>query len=389
MDPPSPFPNNDNDDRVAEDAEDAEDAELDMFRQHRLVTITNLLDRTLDILVLCGEAWASGFPEQLMHDKQQIFSALETNRTLTKVFVDSHFLAAASEDEHRRLYRALGDIPTLVNLGLQMAQYESIFMTDLLGSLPRLVDGLHDFTICNIGLKSDQEVELLANAVGSRGVSLRSLTLICIASEVDANSVGFLDPILLAMQGRRQQPTRVNLFGYRCCSEGVRPCLLTVRTLRLFLQSAVEFSGENQRVLGLQHLGLGDDHCQVVADLLVKNDRAPEGSFGILSLKGNPAIGQEGCEAILGLLNRNHWIETVLVDDEIWSDKFRIMADMNTKHGRGEFLQDGAFDSKVDWVNWLARLAGLEGNDETETDDALILSFLWYTLREKAEFICH
>jgi hypothetical protein len=64
---------------------------------------------------------------------------------------------------------------------------------------------------------------------------------------------------------------------------------------------------------------------------------------------------------------------------------------MNTKHGRGEFLQDGAFDSKVDWENWLARLAGLEEDDETETetDDARILSFLWYTLREKPEFICH
>jgi hypothetical protein len=171
-----------------------------------------------------------------------------------------------------------------------------------------------------------------------------------------------------------------------------------VGALRLFLQSAAEFSGEGQRGLGLTFLGLGDDHCKTVAELLVKNDRARKGSFGCLDLEGNPAIGQEGCEAILGLLNRNPWIETVLVDDEIWSDKFRIVANMNTKHGCGEFLQDGAFDSKVDWVNWLARLADLEENAEMEMDDeeddememdARILNFLWYTLREKPEFICH
>jgi hypothetical protein len=219
MDPPAPFPNNDNDDRVA--ARDQLRGRLlvrmrnrlaviplrrDMFRERRAVTIRNLFGRTLDVLILCGVEWASGVPEQLMHDRQQIFSALETNLTVTTVFVDSQFLAAASEEEHRRLYRALGDIPTLVNLRLHLAQDGAIFMTDLLGSLPRLVDGIHVFGISNIALNSDQEVELLANAVGSRGVSLRSLTLICIASEVDANCVGFLDPILLAMQGRRQQP---------------------------------------------------------------------------------------------------------------------------------------------------------------------------------------
>jgi hypothetical protein len=411
MDPPAPFPNNDNDDRVA--ARDQLRGRLlvrmrnrlaviplrrDMFRERRAVTIRNLFGRTLDVLILCGVEWASGVPEQLMHDRQQIFSALETNRTVTTVFVDSQFLAAASEEEHRRLYRALGDIPTLVNLRPHLAQYEAIFMTDLLGSLPRLVDGIHVFGISNIALNSDQEVELLANAVGSRGDPLGMLTLDGIVNNVDAISVGFLDPILFAMRCRRQQPAYFYLCGYGGRSEGTKTSLVTVRTLRLFLQSTVEFIGENQRSLGLKSLGLGDDHCKAVAELLVKNDGAPEGSFGSLDLEGNPAIGQEGCEAILGLLNRNHWIETVLVDDASWSDKFRIVADMNTEHGRGEFLQDGAFHSKADWVNWLARLAGLEENDETETDneeddetetdDARILNFLWYTLREKPELIC-
>jgi hypothetical protein len=363
--------------------------DLDMFRNSRRRDITDLLGGTDDELYLDGTAWASGLPEQLMHDRHQILSALEMDPTVTSVVVAVDFLAAASQEEHMRLYRALGNIPTLVTLKLNAAHYESIFMTDLLESLPQFVDGLHFFTISNIALNSDHEVELLANAVGSRGAALGSLILDGIVNNVDAISVGFLDPILLAIRGHRQHPEDFRLCGYGNLFEGTETSLVTVRALRLFLESAVEFIGETQRVLALQGLGLADDHCQAVAELVVQNDRAAEGSFGSLHLEGNPAIGQEGYEDILRLLNRNHWIETVQVDDEIWSGRFEIVADMNTKHGRGEFLQDDAFDSKVDWEIWLARLAGLEEDDETETDDARILSFLWYTLREKAEFICH
>jgi hypothetical protein len=60
---------------------------------------------------------------------------------------------------------------------------------------------------------------------------------------------------------------------------------------------------------------------------------------------------------------------------------------MNTK-GRGKFLQSGVFDSKIEWVAWLARLAAIDEDNE-EADDARRLNFLWYTLIEKPEFISH
>jgi hypothetical protein len=90
-------------------------------------------------------------------------------------------------------------------------------------------------------------------------------------NNVDAISVGFLDPILLAMRGHRQHPEDFRLCGYGYLFEGTETSLVTVRALCLFLESAVEFIGETQRVLVLQGLGLGDDHCQAVAELVVQN----------------------------------------------------------------------------------------------------------------------
>jgi hypothetical protein len=250
----------------------------------------------------------------------------------------------------------------------------------LLESLPRLVLGLHGLLIHTIVLRDQSEVELLADTVGPRGVSLRIFSLFGYFSRGD----GFLDPILHAVRKLPQQPTAFSLIGALHLPVN-GPSLITVQALRLFLQSAVDFNGEDQRCLYLNYLGLGDEHCKAVAELLVKHDGAPEGKLGQLSLERNPAIGQEGYEAILGLLNREHWIGEARVDDEIWHAKFDLVVEMNTKHGRGEFLRDGVFDSQDDWLNCLERLAGVGENDETE--DARRLNFLWYTLIEKPEFI--
>jgi hypothetical protein len=143
------------------------------------------------------------------------------------------------------------------------------------------------------------------------------------------------------------------------------------------------FSSESPRRLRLSNLGLGDDHCEIIATNLQSN--GPTETFGVLDLTGNPTIGQKGYEAILGLLNREHWIGKVHVDEQSWQSKFDLVIDMNTKHGRGEFLEIGAFDSEADWFSFLARLAGLVEN--AEADDARNLNFLWYTISEKPEFI--
>jgi hypothetical protein len=379
MDQPGPFRPNDDDffDAVTDDL--IRNCE---HHTYRLNLVNILLAQEPLALDLQHEVWSIGNPRSLRFDKQLMITSLEVNRTVIKVSVSYQFLGGVNEDGQRRFFRALENIPTLTALcigaGLpgEHGGNRRIRLPVLLESLPRLVNRLRNLIIHQVVFSDQSEVERLADAVGAHGESLQFLTLHNYAIRVDENRAGFLDPILHAMRGRLQ-PAIFSLGGNG-------PNLVTVEALRLYLLSAVEFNSENQRRLGLHNVGLGDDHCKVVADLLVQNDRAPDGEFGTLELDRNPGIGQQGYEAILGLLNRSHWIEKVCVDDKSWEAKFDLVAEMS-KHGRFEFLRGGAFDSQVDWVNWLDRITGLGEDDGV--DDARRLSFLWYTLIEKPEFV--
>jgi hypothetical protein len=359
---------------------------LGQIRQHHVLRlgVVCAIRRGIQELNLQLEVWARGNPVQLNYDKEHMLAALEVNRTLQRVCVGYHFLVGISEDDQRRVFRALENIPTLKSLRLQGLPGEdgAIHTRDLLESLPRLVLGLDVLLLHFIFMRDQSEVELLADTVGAHGVSLRNFSLVGIFSRGDEN-MGFLDPILHAVRKLPQQPTDFMLTSIKNPVNG--SSLITVQALRLFLQSAVDFNGEDQRCLHLINLGLGDEHCKAIAELLVKHDGAPEGALGQLRLEGNPAIGHDGCEAILGLLNREHWIGAVSVDNDIWQAKFDLVVEMNRKHGRGEYLRDGVFESQEDWLNCLERLAGVGENDET--DDARRLNFLWYTLLEKPEYV--
>jgi hypothetical protein len=311
-----------------------------------------------------------------------LLSRLEENQTFTHVLVGFHFLLFAREDEQRRLYRALENIQTLGDLSLS-GPLGLNSLTTLLESLPRLVRGLRQLEMFHIALSDQSEVELLAAAVGPDGESLEIVLFAELVSSDNENSMGFLDPILNAMSQRHHQPALFSLGGYDRPVNG--PSLVTVEALRLFLQSAVYL---DESVLSLPFLGLEDDHCKVVAESLVQRDISSDGALGALDLTENPAIGREGYEHILWLLNRAHWLGKVTVDDKSWQAKFNLVAEMNTKHGRGEFLQSGIFDSKIEWVEWLARLAALDESEETD-DPKDTLNFLWHTLIEKPEFISH
>lgn len=186
----------------------------------------------------------------------------------------------------------------------------------------------------------------------------------------------------------RRQPTRFGLDGgdsswshaAQVSGPTCRPSLISCRALCLYLTSTAAFTSTLPRFVGLSNSGLRDDHCKIIATLLVKDDRAPVrvtgagtagdflplpggAVFGELDLPGNPAIGQDGYEAIIGLLNREHWIGKVSVDDVGWQAKLGLVAEMNTRHG-GAFLLNGAFDSKAAWVDWIARLVALDLDDE-------------------------
>jgi hypothetical protein len=384
MNLPEPFPDSDSDsDADHVDVED--DVEVDILAHQRFLRIcerVNSVEQGAHILDLHHEDW-SVWPllPPTSFLKNLLFDSLDRNHTtLTKVGVGFNFLRGTSEDEQRHLYRALGNTGTLRELSF-LGPLEPNDWTILLESMPRLLHGISILKMQSIVLGNQLEVELLADAVGYHGKSLEAVSLLVMVSRVNENRMGFLDPILRSMPA--WQPPVLELYCYQ--GQALGPSLITVEALRSFLQSQVNFTGDQQRGLGLLNLGIGDDHCKSVAELFVKHDRAPDRAIGALDLRRNPAIGHEGYEAILGLLNREHWIGKVSVDDQSWQAKISLVAEMNTEHGRGEFLQDGAFDSKAAWVDWIARLVALDEN--VEADDARRLSFLWYTLTEKPEFI--
>jgi hypothetical protein len=355
-------------------------------------------------LLLIGEVWSTGGSQQeLQAEREKILAGLEVNQSLFSFAVDYHILQNLNSGDQSRLFRALEHIPTLQILAVKgdanVGSHDKLRLSAMLRSLPKIVaNGLSCLTITDIDLCSTAtDLQHLVEAVGSPGLKLESLFLKGINTRVQENMEGFLDPVLCAMHSsdsgptarhQRQQPTRFGLGGGDSNShpsENGGPSLISTRALRL-----------------------GDDHCQILATLLVKNDRAPANvvsklgdflpgaaAFGELDLSGNCNIQQQGYEAILGLLNREHWIGKVSVDCPSWQAKFGLVADMNTKHGRGAFLQDGVFDSKVAWVDWIARLAALnnDGDEKNnrakakQVDDARQLSFLLYTLTEKPEFL--
>jgi hypothetical protein len=87
------------------------------------------------------------------------------------------------------------------------------------------------------------------------------------------------------------------------------------------------------------------------------------------------------------------------VDDAGWTATYKMVADMNTKYGRGQFMEGGVFPDKVTWMDWVMRLANVAPVEETEEEkeveegeeeqdfETRKLNYIWYTLLQKPDFI--
>jgi hypothetical protein len=329
-------------------------------------------------------------------NNEDILSDVVMNlRVLETATLGYYFLTGLDKGQERRFFSTLGDCPSpnLRKLQVGSRSCSSCLPSEtmrpsraLLDALPQLLSkGLNHLHLHGVQLNNRRDVELLAQAVRVNTGSLRSLELKRVCN-VDGAIMGLLDPILLAIS-ESHLPQNFALRGY-ADDPGVQngPSLITAEALRLTcLKPATGGVGS----LGLTSLGLGDEHCKAIAEGLVgmvMSERPHKMFYLELDLKCNPNIGEEGYIAILGLLNRNHrirWAAVGLVDDFQWNATFNLVFRMNTRHGRGEFLRDGTFDSRTNWVNWLARLARLQ---DAEIDEATQLNYLWYTLLENPDF---
>jgi hypothetical protein len=106
--------------------------------------------------------------------------------------------------------------------------------------------------------------------LGANDLSLQSLYLTCITARVSENIEGSLDPILRAMHNGHHQPTTFHLSGGGSWSHRSvnGPSLVTTEALSLNLTSTAAFTDVRSRILGLPNLGLGDDHCEIIATKL-------------------------------------------------------------------------------------------------------------------------
>jgi hypothetical protein len=338
-------------------------------------------------LDLSDELWASSVTmEPFQPDLENIIVALQSNRNLKTIRISNDVLAAIGENNQGRLFRSVGNLPTL----RQMTVYgrsvsPKTFPTRVLAAaLSETSNGLTTLIISSFKIGSRSEVEQLARGLKARVLgSLKTLTLGCIVLDVE-DKTGFLDPILLALAHVPGEPRR-QLYCFRLsCVEAPSDgaSFVSPEAVGAFF---AEVPSEIPRsiFLHLNYLGLNDSHCEAMAQALARDDAVLR-PIKILNLTGNPSIGQQGYVALLGLLNRRFDIGDVLVDDLNWKSIFDMMRFMNQSCHRGHFMKNGVFPSKAMWVNFLAEIVSVYSYWNAEQS----LNAVWYTLREDPDLIC-
>jgi hypothetical protein len=373
------------------------------------------------VLNLADEAWSYGNANNEGTSRSMILECLYQMGDFcpTKsVDLSYHFLTSSgptlpddgdSTSHLRTTLHAIGNLPSLRSFTVEglPGSPETINTRILLESMIMFRNDLESLELTNIQLRSSSEVQLLAEFLSSRGRALAKLSLKGIIPVINQDMAGFLDPILLAMKSLSGAGNFLPSYFEVSGGDGV-----SVSTVSLIREAALNrfvarFNAENKQALYLKGLGLGDSHVKLIAELLPNvNIWAIEGESASLSLnlQSNPAIGLPGYEALLAMLNRDSDIEQIRVDDAGWTATYKMAVHMNTKHGRGEFMEGGVFPDKVTWMDWVIRLAivlpaeemeeeeaeveeGKEEEDEKQEFETRQLNYIWYTLLQKPDFI--
>jgi hypothetical protein len=247
-------------------------------------------------------------------------------------------------------------------------------------ALSQTSNGIWELDISGFELSSRSQVKQLAAGLKNRIASLFTLKLkdIVLGGE---DKTGFLDPIFLALApapGGEPKVTRLSNFHLRCRKAASnRPSIVSPEALGTFFACLWQYECD----VYLQNLGLNNNHCKAMAQQITKyEDSRP---FDMLNLCGNPSIGQEGYQALLGLLNRKFNIFCIDVDDQSWRAKFDLAMNMNCKFNRHLYLKEGVFPSKAAQVDFLANVI----NTPYYSQPNQWLNAIWYTLREDPSLI--
>jgi hypothetical protein len=367
-----------------DDDSDEESIESDTLLRRNI--ISGLHASSVDYLDLSDELWTSSVTmESFQHDMENIIVALQSNRSLEMINISSDVFAAIGERKQGRLFYSLGNLPTLQGMTLSggTGSRTAMHTRVLADALSKTSNGLKSLELSGLKISSRSEVEQLARGVKARVESLDTLVLVVLVHIVldVEDKTGFLDPILLALASVPGEPRgQLSRFRLNCVEESSnRASLISPEALGTFF--AEEPPVEMPRLIfRLQNLGLNDNHCEVIAQELLRDDALLR-PINVLGLSFNPSIGKQGYEALLGLLNRRFDIGVVQVDDKNWKATFDLVIHMNFEFDRGSFLENGVFPTKAMWVNFLAELTN------ARYVAAMRLAAIWYTLRENPDWI--
>jgi hypothetical protein len=372
------------DDERFDGRDDSDDDSIESASVRRRNIISCVHASSLYDLKLSGEPWTFfATTESFRPDLENLITALQSNRSLETIAISEEFLTDIGESDQGRIFCRVGNVPTLRHMSVcgssesHMAIHTRVLADALSQTSNACIDSLH---ISGFKLSSRSEVQQLADGLKNRAASLETLILEDIVLDGE-DKTGFLDPILLALSPVPGPLCDFRLICSKAASNG--PSLVSPEALGSFL-ACKEQIGQSQCSLHLQNLGLKDNHCKVMAEQMGKDeDLRP---IEELNLCGNPSTGQEGYQALLGLLNRKFNILCIDVDDQNWKAKFDLVISMNLEYSRGLFLKDGVFPSKEMRVNCLAKLNETSYFPSSFTE-AERLNAIWYTLREDPDFI--
>jgi hypothetical protein len=297
--------------------------------------------------------------------------------------IGNKFFETMNENEQRRFLLVVVALPQLHSLKIGVTADDctttekpaiTISTSALLDALPHLHSRVDHLALRNVALSNESDVQALSNIIIGKRETLLDVHLTGIECPKDA-TIGFLDPLLYAIS---RLPGTWCSFSLSARTPPVNSSFITPEALRAML---VE-QHRNELSLELCGLGLNDSHCMVIFDAL---QTIGDEILLTLNLESNPAISNVGYRAILhGMNQRNVVVPTFRLDDKKWESNLNLVSEMNSRHGRLQFMTNGTFSDERRRFEFLERLAT---PPLRRYDDARQLSFIFYELCENPDMM--
>ena len=266
-------------------------------------------------------------------------------------------------------------------------------VTEALGN--QSTPGLSQMQLEGIQFRSVEHVQQWSDVLAKKQKSLRQVNLLGIDPLVAA-PIGWLDPILKALSLASPEDSSPLDELRLVCSDTCNSPSITSDALEEMLRHKKKWWR-----LGLDGLGLTDDHVQVLTSMFSRDDTCKAGD--LLSLLNNPAITANAFRHLFE--HCFFWKQRmglIKVDNKEWEAQFDLVRSMNNLHNRLEYVlvekedesnnrgkassnkkYKARFVSRGDWIDWLVKL----GTGLPWEDDMHRLNYLWFTLLEKPDFI--